>query len=84
MAIKISIGKLKLPLPFAVFIDEQLQDNDIQLLEIKTAHLAIVVTLPFHHKDPFDRLIIAQSQSENFAIIGNDAVFDHYGITRLW
>lgn len=84
MAIKASIGKLELPLPLVTFIDQQLQDNDIQLLEIKTRHLGIVATLPFHHKDPFDRLLIAQSKSENMTLLSADSVFHRYEITRLW
>jgi PIN domain nuclease of toxin-antitoxin system len=82
MAIKVSLGKLEIPSPFTGFIDEQLHENSITLLEIKTMHMGIVVTLPFHHRDPFDRLIIAQSQSEGFPIIGRDAIFDDYGIKR--
>jgi PIN domain nuclease of toxin-antitoxin system len=84
MAIKSSLGKLAVPSPFTAFIDEQLSLNNFALLNITTTHTGIVATLPFHHRDPFDRLIIAQSQSEGFPIIGADAVFDDYGIQRLW
>ena len=84
MAIKVSLGRLEMPSPFTDFIDDQLSKNTIVLLDIKTAHTGIVVTLPFHHRDPFDRLIIAQSQSEDFPIIGRDAVFDNYRIKRHW
>ncbi len=84
MAIKFSIGKLAVPSPFTTFIDEQLSVNNFALLNITTTHVGIVASLPFHHRDPFDRLIIAQSQSERFPIIGADAVFDTYGIQRLW
>lgn len=84
MAIKASLGKLEMPAPFANFTDEQLHVNSISLLEIKTIHSGIIAALPFHHRDPFDRLIIAQSQSEGFPIIGSDTVFDDYGIQRYW
>ena len=84
MAIKVSLGKLEVPSPFADFIDKQLQENSITLLQINTAHAGIVVTLPFHHRDPFDRLIIAQSKSEDLPIIGKDKIFDDYGIKRHW
>ena len=84
MAIKVSLGKLEMPSPFTDFIDEQLDENTITLLNIKTAHTGIVATLPFHHRDPFDRLIIAQSKVEDIPIIGKDAIFDDYGIKRLW
>lgn len=84
MAIKSSLGKLAIPSPFTKFIDEQLSVNSILLLNISTLHVGIVATLPFHHRDPFDRLIIAQAQSKGLPIIGADAVFDNYGIKRLW
>jgi PIN domain nuclease of toxin-antitoxin system len=84
MAIKVSLGKLEMPAPFTDFVNEQLHENSITLLEIKTSHAGIVATLPFHHRDPFDRLIIAQSQSEAFPIIGRDEIFDRYGIKRHW
>ena len=73
-----------MPSPFTDFIDEQLRENSITLLDIKTAHAGIVVSLPFHHHDPFDRLIIAQSKSEAIPVIGKDAIFDAYGIDHLW
>lgn len=84
MAIKLSLGKLEMPSPFTDFIDDQLRENTITLLDIKTSHTGVVATLPFHHRDPFDRLIIAQSKSEDIPIIGRDAIFDEYGIKRLW
>jgi PIN domain nuclease of toxin-antitoxin system len=84
MAIKTSLGKLEMPSPFADFIDEQLRENSITLLDIRTTHAGGVVRLPFHHRDPFDRLIIAQSKSEDMPIIGKDVIFDDYGIDRLW
>lgn len=84
MAIKVSLDKLEMPSPFTDFIDEQLDKNTIILLNIKTAYTGIVATLPFHHRDPFDRLIIAQSKVEDIPIIGKDAIFDDYGIKRLW
>jgi PIN domain nuclease of toxin-antitoxin system len=84
MAIKVSLGRLETPSPFTDFIDEQLSKKTIVLLDIRTAHTGIVATLPFYHHDPFDRLIIAQSQGEDFPIIGRDMVFDEYGIERHW
>jgi PIN domain nuclease of toxin-antitoxin system len=84
MAIKISLNRLEMPSPFASFIDRQLQENDITLLEIKTAHVAVVATLPFHHRDPFDRLLIAQAQNEKIPILGQDKNFDAYDVQRIW
>lgn len=84
MAIKLSLGKLEMPSPFTEFIDDQLRENTIALLDIKTSHAGIVTTLSFHHRDPFDRLIIAQSKSEEIPVIGRDTIFDAYGIKRHW
>lgn len=84
IAIKLSIGKLSLPEPFGSFIPEQLQKNEIELLPISLLHLEKVSSLPFHHKDPFDRLIIAQSMIENLPVASSDAVFDSYGVERVW
>lgn len=84
MAIKVSLGKLEVPLPFAEFMQEQMRTNNILLYEIQMAHIGLVTTLPFHHRDPFDRLIIAQSLTDQIPIIGKDDIFDAYGVQRLW
>src|ERR1051325_9773709 len=60
MAIKVNIGKLTLSQPFEVFIPEQLSRNAIEVLPITLEHLALVSALPLYHRDPFDRLLIAQ------------------------
>jgi PIN domain nuclease of toxin-antitoxin system len=60
IAIKTSIGKLILAQPYSVFIPQQLALNSIEILPINLAHLVLLSTLPFHHRDPFDRLLIAQ------------------------
>lgn len=84
MAIKVSLGKLNLPAPFTDFVAEQLSENSLRLLEIQVEHVGAVATLPFHHRDPFDRLIIVQSLSEHIPIIGKDQIFDGYGVQRHW
>ncbi len=84
MAIKISLGKLQLAQPFEVLVPQQLALNKIETLGIKVEHVAIVATLPFHHRDPFDRLLIAQSQAEQMPLVSNEVVFDNYAIKRLW
>lgn len=84
IAIKISLGKYTLPAPFAAFWGEQLQINDFSLLPISVSHAARVVDLPFHHRDPFDRLIIAQSLEEGIPVVSSDDTFDHYGVERVW
>jgi PIN domain nuclease of toxin-antitoxin system len=84
IAIKFSIGKLSLPDSFGNFIPSQIRQNDIEILSVTLPHLEKVSTLPFHHKDPFDRLIIAQSMVENLPILSSDAAFDLYKIERIW
>jgi PIN domain nuclease of toxin-antitoxin system len=83
MAIKISIGKLKLLGVLAQAIDE-LYARNIRILPIDSLHILRVQSLPFHHKDPFDRIIIAQSLTENITLISIDGFFDSYGIKRLF
>jgi PIN domain nuclease of toxin-antitoxin system len=84
MAIKHSTGKLNFGLPFMVFVEQQLSVNNIELLNINLDHIAVVATLPFHHRDPFDRLIIAQAIVGQLPILSADSVFDAYAIERFW
>jgi PIN domain nuclease of toxin-antitoxin system len=84
MAIKISLGRLHLEQPFDEFIRTQLDINSIELLPITVAHLSELVALPFHHRDPFDRLLVAQARVEGIAIASSDASLDAYGVQRMW
>ena len=84
MAIKVSLGKLHLSQPFDLFIPNQLLLNDITILDITVNHTLLVATLPFHHRDPFDRLLIAQSLVERMPCVSIDSVFDAYSVDRLW
>lgn len=84
IAIKVSLGKLEVPSPFNTFINEQLHENSITVLEIKVEHTGRIVELPLHHRDPFDRLIIAQALNDTLPIIGKDDIFDRYGVKRHW
>jgi len=84
MAIKHSIGKLSFGINFDEFIEQQIIMNGIELLPIKISHIAVVATLPLHHRDPFDRLLIAQSSAENIPILSADKILDAYPIRRLW
>lgn len=84
MAIKVSKNKLTLSQPLDTFIPQQLQDNDFNILNISPQHTFTVAKLPFHHRDPFDRLLIAQSNVNNIPIVGRDKIFDDYGIKRIW
>jgi PIN domain nuclease of toxin-antitoxin system len=82
IAIKISIGKLTLAKPLADVI-KQIAVEDIEILPIFPEHTLQVSTLPFHHRHPFDRIIIAQEQSENLPIMTDDSAFSSYGIKIL-
>jgi len=84
IAIKISLGKLKTAEPFDVLIPRQIETNGIQVLEIDIPHLAALLTLPFHHRDPFDRLLAAQCSAEKLPIVSIDPLFDAYAIQRFW
>jgi PIN domain nuclease of toxin-antitoxin system len=84
IAIKISIGKYKLPGAFEAWIEHQIQVNEFEILPIKIAHAALVVNLPFHHRDPFDRLLVAQALTEEIPIISGDGVLDAYSVIRYW
>lgn len=84
IAVKVTTGKIALPLPFATYIPAQMRRDIIRPLPISIAHLAQVTTLPPHHRDPFDRLLIAQAVVENLPILGVDAVFDAYPVSRIW
>lgn len=84
IAIKSSIGKLSLSAPFDQLIPQQLSSNGFELLPIEIAHLAAVATLPFHHRDPFDRLLIAQAVTEKMPVVSSDSAFDAYtNVNRL-
>ena len=63
---------------------EQLTRNDIDVLPITVAHLVTVSTLPLHHRDPFDRLLIAQAMVEQMPMVSADPAFDAYPVQRLW
>jgi PIN domain nuclease of toxin-antitoxin system len=79
MAIKLSLGR-----PFEGLIPEQMRLNGIQLPGIELEHVTPVTTLPFHHRDPFDRLIVAQAMVEQMPIVTADPAFDAYPAESLW
>jgi PIN domain nuclease of toxin-antitoxin system len=75
MALKHSIGRLTCSMPFMEFIKQQIAVNRIDILEINFDHIEVVASLPLHHRDPFDRLIIAQFMAEQIPILSVDAIF---------
>jgi PIN domain nuclease of toxin-antitoxin system len=84
MAIEHSIGRLTFSMPFMEFIKQQIAVNRIDILEITFDHIEVVASLPLHHRDPFDRLIIAQSMAQQIPILSVDAIFDACAIARVW
>ncbi len=84
MAIKRSLGKLELPEALPAFLEEQLAATRTNLLAVRSEHALRVETLPWHHRDPFDRLLVAQAQFENLVLLSRDPSFDAYPVERIW
>ena len=84
IVIKSSLGKLPLPGPFEEVIPAQLEAERIEVLPIDVSHLGRLRRLPFHHRDPFDRLIIAQAMAEDVPLITHDATFSQYEVHVIW
>jgi PIN domain nuclease of toxin-antitoxin system len=84
VAIKVSVGKYPLHVPFETFITQGIAGNGFKVLPIEPKHTAVLTTLPFHHRDPFDRLLVGQALAESVPIVSNDQALDAYGIQRLW
>ncbi len=84
IAIKLSTGKLSLDVSYAELAYEKPAAHGIAILPTHLQHLEIVTRLPFHHRDPFDRLLVAQCLAERMAILSNDTALDRYGVERLW
>lgn len=86
IAIKVSIGKWALNRPYEEFIDLGLTQYGFEVLPIMPHHTAklIGLTFPKNHKDPFDRLLVAQAMAENIPIVSADPQLDVYGVQRVW
>lgn len=81
IAIKCSIGKLNIGMPFEAFLCQKIDPEEFKILAIQAAHLVVIADLPLYHRDPFDRLIIAQAMAENLLILSADAIFDAYPVS---
>ncbi len=79
-----SLKKLDIGGPYRGFFPQQMLRSHFEWLSITDDHLVGVSALPFHHKDPFDRLLIAQAMWEDIPIVSADVQFDAYPIQRLW
>ena len=84
MVIKVSKGLLVLPVSLEELIPAKIIQFDFRLLPLDLPSLFRVQRLPFHHKDPFDRLLIAQAIEHNLQIVSSDEVFDQYDVARIW
>ena len=84
IAIKVRLGRLPLAMPYRQWIDQAIADQCLTLLDIQLDHTECLTTLPFHHRDPFDRLLAAQSLVEKIPLVSGDPVFDAYGVQRIW
>jgi PIN domain nuclease of toxin-antitoxin system len=84
MAIKAAIGKLTLPEAAGTFVQKQCKLNRFQLLPISLEAISMIETLPLHHNDPFDRLLVAQCLDMKIPIISADAILTKYRVTRIW
>jgi PIN domain nuclease of toxin-antitoxin system len=84
MAIKVGKQKLDLQCTYDDFMDRGINGNDFEILHIEPKHTSVLTTLPFHHRDPFDRLLIWQAMVEPIPIVSVDTAFDAYGVTRIW
>jgi PIN domain nuclease of toxin-antitoxin system len=84
MALKISNGKLRIEGDLEHFLPARLAENGFALLPIDVRHVARTLSLPLHHRDPFDRLLIAQASVEGLAVVSVDSVFAKYDVRRIW
>ena len=82
--IKSQLGKLKLNLPLSEIIQSQRQMNNVQILTVELDHVLELQNLPYHHKDPFDRLLIAQANVEDVLLVSGDSIFSEYPINLIW
>ena len=83
LSIKSSLGRLTLPAPAAAYIADKVQSG-LRILSVDWPHAAAVDRMPFHHRDPFDRLIIAQALAERLAVVTRDSLFRDYGVRVVW
>ena len=84
LAIKARLGELALPEAAGAFVQKQCKLNRFQLLPMSLAAIAMVETLPSHHHDPFDRIMVAQCLEKDFPIISADVVLSKYRVSRIW
>lgn len=84
MQIKLQTGKLKLRMPLRELVEHQQRTNHIQLLTMQMSHVLALDSLPLHHRDPFDRILIAQAQIESLTLISHDPIISEYPVSVIW
>jgi len=84
IAIKVNLRKLRLGMPFERFVRSFVEARQINVVGIELAHLVVFSGLPLHHRDPFDRLLIAQSKVEGFSVVTRDQRFEEYSVPVIW
>jgi PIN domain nuclease of toxin-antitoxin system len=83
LAIKTNVGKLRVHELLANWMNKMVEEGFLEL-PINSSHAIRAGLLPLHHKDPFDRVLVAQAQATGWPIVSADPVFDHYGVRRIW
>jgi len=84
VAIKVSLKKLDIGGPYLGFFPQEMTRTNFDYLAATDSHLAALASLPFYHRDPFDRLIVAQALAERVPVVSGDTALDFYGVVRLW
>ncbi|MBV5274057.1 MAG: type II toxin-antitoxin system VapC family toxin [Lamprocystis purpurea] len=84
IAVKFSLGKLDLAEPPREFMEKRIRHNALKPLAVTLEHSYRLAQLPFHHRDPFDRLLVAQALEEDLALLSIDAILSEYGVRRIW
>lgn len=84
ISLKVGLGKLAVQPSYDEFLDRLINESNFLVLPINIHHTKVIPSLPFHHRDPFDRMLIAQAIAEDLPIVGADIAFDAYPIRRLW
>ena len=84
VAIKVGVNKLSLSLPFRDWMIQSLSDLSLSIIPLNVEHADVLSSLPMHHRDPFDRVLVAQAMVDGIPLVSCDAAFDSYGINRIW
>jgi PIN domain nuclease of toxin-antitoxin system len=84
ISLKVAVGKLRLSKPFREWVDTAIADLGLGILPVTLDQIEKQLSLPFHHRDPFDRLLASQALVEGIPLVSSDAIFDAYGVNRVW